>query len=90
MKKSNLKKHGCQHFARKGYRLYSISSWVSCGLNKMGLEWQGDTPSSPVFPGAEMGSLLQVYGNRGLNPLRKFMNNGGCCISFNRCREPQR
>ena len=56
----------------------------------MGLEWQGDTPSSPVLPGAEMGSLLQVYGNRGLNPLRKFMNNGGCCISFNRCRESQR
>ena len=82
MNNSYLKKHGCQHFACKGYRLHSIPT-------RWGLEWQGDTPSSPIFPGAEMGSLFQVYGNRGLNLLRKFMDNGGCRISFNRSRESQ-
>ena len=41
-------------------------SWVSCVLNKMGHEWQGDTYSFIIFPVAEIGSLLQVYGNRKL------------------------
>ena len=37
----------------------------------------GNTLSPSVFSVAEMGSLLQVYDNRGLNLLRKFMNIKG-------------